>query len=99
MWQLRATALGALQLQPEQYWRLTYAELVEMLQGARDRERNRWERLAWQTAHLLNVAGKSLKRDVQPLDLLGRGKERRSDLDRRYREDQEAERLLREQGA
>lgn len=41
-----------------------------MLDGALERERAEYEKLAWQTAHLLNVAGKTLKKNVKPSDLL-----------------------------
>ena len=47
------------------------------------------------TAHLLNVSGKSLRRDVTADDLLGLTHERRRRLDAQWRADQEAERRKR----
>jgi hypothetical protein len=35
------------------------------------RERTDWERVAWQTAHLMNVSGKVMKKPVKPGDLIG----------------------------
>lgn len=93
MWTLRATALGELRLLPGQYWTLTLSELGELLRGEAQRERRCWEMAAWQTALLINVSGKSVKRAVHPDDLLGLTHERRQALDERWRADQEAERL------
>ena len=46
-----------------------------MLAGASWREEREWNRLSWQTSHLLNVSGKTLKRTVTPNELLGRKRE------------------------
>lgn len=43
-----------------------------MLAGATWREERQWTRLAWQTAHLINVSGKMTKRTVTADELLGR---------------------------
>ena len=47
------------------------------------------------TAHLINISGKSVKRDVHADDLLGLTAERRRRLDAEWRADQEAERRKR----
>ena len=54
---------------------LTPAELGEMLAGASWREEREWKRVAWQTAHGLNVSGKMLRRTVTADELLGRKRE------------------------
>ena len=46
-----------------------------MLEGASWREEREWNRMAWQTSHLLNVSGKTLRRTVTPNELLGRKRE------------------------
>lgn len=59
-------------LLPDQFWALTRAELALLLEGAAWREDQAWNRVAWQTNHLLNVAGKSLRRTMTIEQLLGR---------------------------
>jgi hypothetical protein len=49
---------------------MTPAELVERLNGYEWRERRSWEKLAWQTAHHVNISGKYVKRRIRPKDLL-----------------------------
>jgi hypothetical protein len=44
---------------------------MALLRGYRAREHARYRRIAWQTAHLLNVAGKSVRGRVTPEELLG----------------------------
>lgn len=51
-------------LTPEAYGALTPVELSDMLAGAAAREERAIRRVAWQTAALLNIAGKSLKAGV-----------------------------------
>ena len=46
-----------------------------MLGGASWREEREWNRLAWQTSHLMNVSGKMLRRTLTPNELLGRKRE------------------------
>jgi len=67
-------ANAALRVSPAEYWRLTPAELTDMISGANAREERVWERAAWQTAYLLNVAGKYYRQEVTANDLLGRKK-------------------------
>lgn len=66
-------ALGPLRLRPEEYGRKTLAELVDMIDGWIWRDELEWERTAWATAHVINISGKSVKRDVTVRKLLGRG--------------------------
>ena len=61
-------------LTPGEYWRLTPAGLADMMAGSAAREEREWERAAWMTAHLLNIAGKSLRREVTVDKLLGRNR-------------------------
>jgi hypothetical protein len=44
---------------------------MALLRGYRAREEARYRRIAWQTAHLLNVSGKIVRNRVTPDDLLG----------------------------
>lgn len=67
-----AIANQTLLLAPGDYWRLTPAELSDMLVGAAGRTEREWERTAWMTAHLLNIAGKSLRQAATVDRLLGR---------------------------
>ena len=46
-----------------------------MMSGVVAREDREWSRVAWMTAALLNVSGKSLKRTVTADELLGRKKQ------------------------
>lgn len=69
-----AEANKVLALMPEAYWRLTPVELGDMMSGAVEREERHRQRTAWAVAHLLNISGKSLKRDVTADQLLGRAK-------------------------
>ena len=93
MWEFRAVALSELDLTAEQYWGSSLAELGEMLHGAGEAETRRWQRTAWMTAHLINIAGKSVKHEVTAYELLTPDGERRRELDAQWRADQEAERL------
>ena len=94
MWQLRAVALGELQLLPEQYWRTTLAELTEMLRGATEREPRRWRRTAWLASHLINISGKSVPTPGVTPDQLLYGQRMSADsrkaLDERVRAEREA---------
>lgn len=54
------------------FWGATPAELGEMLAGASWREEQRWRRVAWETAHLVNVSGKTLRRTITADELLGK---------------------------
>lgn len=72
MFGLRRIALRLLPVSPDQYWRLTPVELSEMIEGAVQRDEREWERAAWITAYLLNISGKSMKRDITADELLGR---------------------------
>lgn len=51
-----------------------------------EREERRWHRTAWQTAYLMNVTGKSLKKNVTPDQLLGRKKGRPRNPDADFKE-------------
>ena len=46
-----------------------------MLAGASWREEREWKRAAWQTAHTVNVSGKTLRRTVTADELLGKRRE------------------------
>jgi len=46
-----------------------------MLAGASWREEREWRRVAWQTAHQINVSGKTLRRTITADELLGKPRE------------------------
>jgi hypothetical protein len=56
-------------LKPEEFWKLTPAELAALAEGAQQRERVKQERLAWAVAYLL---APWTKRRITPAMLLGR---------------------------
>jgi len=98
VWEFRAVALSELELTAAEYWSSTLAELGERLHGVKARQERDIRRTAWVIMHMLNVSGKSLKRDVTMDDLLGSKRIRRAELDARWRADQEAERRKRDAG-
>jgi hypothetical protein len=55
---------------------MTLVELYERVTAfyafERERQEEEYRRVAWQTAHLLNIAGKSLKRSITVDDLIGK---------------------------
>jgi len=51
--------------------RLTPGATLRLLDGYKAREEARYRRVAWQTAHLLNVSGKTLRSRVTAAKLLG----------------------------
>jgi hypothetical protein len=55
-----------------QFNRLTPKSILQLLDGHTAREEQRDRRVAWQTAHLLNVAGKTLRSRVTGDDLMGK---------------------------
>jgi hypothetical protein len=69
---LRSAALKYLPITPDTYWRLTSSELSDMLRGAIYRREQDRELAAWVTAHLMNVAGKVVKKKITADHLLGR---------------------------
>lgn len=99
MWEFRAVALSELEIGAGEYWRSTLAELGERLHGVRERQERDTRRAAWVIMHMLNVSGKSLKRDVSIDDLLGTTHLRRRELDARVRREREEERRRLEGGA
>lgn len=65
-------AYGELGLTPDEFGELCPAEFRAMVRGARKREEREWQRLAWQTAHQLNISGKSTRTRITPAKLLGK---------------------------
>lgn len=65
-------AYELLAITPGQFWSLCPAELRVMVKAARAREEKRMWQLAWAVAHLMNVSGKVVKRQVTPAGLLGK---------------------------
>lgn len=65
-------AYSLLRLMPWQLGDLAPAELAAMLKGAREAEERQMTLVAWQTAHLLNMSGKSARQRVTVAKLLGR---------------------------
>ena len=92
-------ALSELEMTAADYWSSSLAELGERLHGVRERQERDTRRAAWVIMHMLNVSGKSLKRDVTIDDLLGTTHLRRKALDERYRSEKEAEQRLLKAGA
>jgi len=43
-------------------WHIAYVEG----QREKGREREAWRRIRWQTTHLINISGKSIKHEMQP---------------------------------
>lgn len=68
---LEPLGVGTLGLTPNVFWSLTPREIRLKAEAHWEAERTKWKQIAWQTAHLLNVSGKSLKQDVTAEDLLG----------------------------
>lgn len=64
-------AYGLLALRPWEVGRCTPAELVAMLEAAREREDERVELIAWHCANLMNASG-NLKQPVSVASLLSR---------------------------
>ena len=60
---------------PSEFWRLTPAELSDMLGGAAWRDERQMSMAAWITSHLMNMSGKTLKRTVTANELLGKRRE------------------------
>lgn len=61
-----------MEIAPAEFWKLTPAELSDMLAGAQEREERVWQRTAWHVAHELNIAGKVMNRHVTAAQLLGK---------------------------
>ena len=78
---MRSEALRYLPLRPDEYWRLTISELSEMLEGVTHREELEWERTAWLATHIVNMAGKSVKKNVSVHQLLNREKPKNPEKD------------------
>ncbi len=74
-------ALKLFPLRPWEYWRLTPAELGEMLVGSAARDEKEWERAAFIVSSLMNVSGKLLKKPVTVDQLLGRKPKRHEIVD------------------
>lgn len=64
-------ALGPLCLTHSQFWELTPKELNQLADGYLQREENDMQKLAWQTAHIMNLFS---KRKVKIEDLLKKSK-------------------------
>jgi len=60
---------------PDQYWKLTPAELGEMLEGYSWRQERVWDVAAWVTSHMINISGKTTRKKITPDKLLGRKKQ------------------------
>lgn len=91
--------LKALPWKPEDYWRATPSELADALRGAAHRDERDWERAAWLAAHLINVSGKSVKKNVTPQQLLGRAKRARKNPTRDWAEMVRRSRSLKAKGS
>lgn len=92
---MRRVALKHLAITPATYWRLTPAELAEMMEGAHWRRTQEWELAAWVTANLMNISGKVTKKRITPDKLLGKRPKPQFHEPRDYRAD--VEELLRRQ--
>lgn len=73
-------AFGPLSLKPWEFWRLTHAEFLDMLEGYKLKSEWEMERLAWHAANVMNV---HLKRKVTIKQLLGKDKKQQSMEDKR----------------
>ncbi|MBC9786295.1 phage tail assembly chaperone [Heliobacterium chlorum] len=72
---LRQAAFGSLRITSIEFWQLTLAELLDMLEAVHENESKRQEaeylRTAWLAANLMNATG-NVKRPVTPDMLLGK---------------------------
>lgn len=76
---MKRLAFGPLGLKPDEFWRLTPAELSELAEGYRERMDHVMHIVAWHAANVMNV---HLRRKVTPAKLLGKGRVM-SDVERR----------------
>lgn len=71
---MKRWAFGTLKLKPNEFWKLTFSELLEMMRYHNEEEAKKIEReeflIAWQTALLMNATG-NYKRAITPEKLLG----------------------------
>ncbi|PEJ48426.1 phage tail assembly chaperone [Bacillus wiedmannii] len=71
---LKRWAFGTLKLKPDEFWKLTLSELLDMMRYHNEEESRKTEKeefmLAWQTALLMNATG-NYKRAITPEKLLG----------------------------
>lgn len=71
---MKRWAFGTLKLKPDEFWKLSFSELVEMMRYHNEEEARRTEKeefmTAWQTALLMNATG-NYKRAITPEKLLG----------------------------
>ncbi len=68
---LKHIGFGLLELKPDEFWELTYAEFEQMVKGYELRQEMEMQRTAWLAANLMNV---HLKRKVTVQQLLGKSK-------------------------
>jgi hypothetical protein len=57
---------------PHEFWALTPIEAGMIVAGGAFREEREWERFAFLASCVMNVSGKTLKREITPEQLLGR---------------------------
>lgn len=77
---MKKTAFGVLALKHDEFWCMTPREFGELVEGFRDRHEYDMQKIAWQTANLMNVHIQK-KRDMVTVEkLLGKKKEQNKQM-------------------
>lgn len=94
---MKRIAYGPLGLKPWEFWRLTHAELLDMMEGRKHQADMEMRRLAWHAANVMNV---HLKKPVTVEKLL-KPKPQQTDQDKKKQFDKLAklsDRILKKKG-